>query len=114
MNVAVQGTKNFKDYSVFMRAMGVALSSCDDGEFNVYTVGPAVVNTYTSEFCNVSEAGLKQRGIKVRFFRVPPSYVAENIENFQYVALLSTPKERPSFLINTAEENGVENAIFRY
>ena len=35
MNVAVQGTKNFIEYNVFMRAMGVALSSiADDKEFN--------------------------------------------------------------------------------
>jgi hypothetical protein len=26
MNVAIQGTKNFINYNVFMRAMGVALS----------------------------------------------------------------------------------------
>lgn len=114
MNVAVQGTKEFYDYTVFMRAMGVALSSCSDDEFNVYTAGPAQVNSFTSEFCNLSENGLKRRGIKVRFYKVPPSYIEENIESFDYFAFLSTPNQRPSKLTATAELAGVETGIFRY
>lgn len=114
MNVAVQGTKEFYDYTVFMRAMGVALSSCSDDEFNVYTAGPAQVNSFTSEFCNLSENGLKRRGIKVRFYKVPPSYIEENIESFDYFAFLSTPNQRPSKLAATAELAGVETGIFRY
>ena len=39
MNIVVQGTKEFSDYNVFMRAMGVALSSIPNGdvEFNVFS-----------------------------------------------------------------------------
>jgi hypothetical protein len=114
MNVAVQGTKEFSDYQVFMRAMGVALSSCNDNEFNVYTAGPAQVNSYTSEFCNLSEDGLRRRGIKVRFFKVPPSFIQDNIDDFNYFAFLSSPNERPSKLTAAAELAGVETGIFRY
>jgi hypothetical protein len=114
MNVAVQGTKEFLDYQVFMRAMGVALSSCNDGEFNVYTAGPAQVNSFTSEFCNLSEEGLRRRGIKVRFFRVPPSALEENWSSFDYFAFFSTPNQRPSKLVSSAESAGVEVGIFRY
>lgn len=114
MNVAVQGTKEFSDYTIFMRAMGVALSECSDDEFNVYTAGPARVNSYTAEFCNLSEDGLKRRGIKVRYFKVPPSYIEENIDSFNYVAFLSTPNQRPSRLVASAELAGVETGIFRY
>jgi hypothetical protein len=114
MNVAVQGTKEFSDYSVFMRAMGVALSSVDDGEFNVYTAGPSNVNSYTAEFCNRSENSLKQRGIKVKYMKVPPSYIEENINVFDYFAFLSTPNQRPSKLTAVAELSGVETGIFRY
>lgn len=114
MNVAVQGTKEFSGYDVFMRAMGVALSSISDEEFNVYTAGPAQINSYTAEFCNLSERTLKGRGIKVRFFKVPPSYIETNMNTFDYFAFLSTPNQRPSSLIASAELAGVENAIFRY
>jgi hypothetical protein len=114
MNVAVQGTKEFSDYTVFMRAMGVALSSCTDKEFYVYSAGPAQINSFTSEFCNLSEDGLKRRGIKVRFFKVPPSYIEENISSFNYFAFLSTPNQRPSKLAASAELAGVETGIFRY
>lgn len=114
MNVAVQGTKEFSDYNVFMRAMGVALSSCKDPEFNVYSAGPANINSYTAEFCNLSENSLKQRGIKVKFMKVPPSYIEENMNAFDFFAFLSTPNQRPSKLVASAELAGVENAIFRY
>jgi hypothetical protein len=114
MNVAVQGTKEFSDYTVFMRAMGVALSSVEDGEFNVYSAGPATINSFVSEFCNLSENGLKRRGIKVRFYKVPPSFIEENMESFNYLAFLSTPNQRPSKLVSSAELSGVEIGIFRY
>jgi hypothetical protein len=114
MNVAVQGTKEFSDYNVFMRAMGVALSSVEDGEFNVYTAGPAQVNSFTAEFCNMSENGLRRRGIKVRYYKVPASYIEDNFDIIDYIAFLSTPNQRPSKLVASAELAGVETGIFRY
>lgn len=114
MNVAVQGTKEFSDYTVFMRAMGVALSEVNDGEFNVYSAGPSNINRFTSEFCNLSEDGLRRRGIKIKHFRVPPSYIEEHMDSFNYFAFLSTPNQRPSKLTASAELAGVETGIFRY
>lgn len=114
MNIAVQGTKLFSDYNVFMRAMGVALSEVSDNEFNVYCAGPAQVNSFTAEFCNLSESGLRQRGIKVKYLKVPSSYIEENISEFDYFAFLSAPHERPSKLAGVAELSGVETGIFRY
>jgi hypothetical protein len=114
MNVGVQGTKEFSDYNIFLRAMGVALSDVKDDEFNVYTVGPAQINSFTAEFCNRSENSLKQRGIRVRFYKVPASYVEENAEYFDYFAFLSSPNQRPSKLTASLELKGVEIGIFRY
>jgi hypothetical protein len=64
MIVAVQGTNDFNDYQVFLRAMSVALSGMkeDDNEFIIYSVGPAKVNSFVSEFSNLSERGMKARG----------------------------------------------------
>lgn len=116
MIVAVQGTNGFDDYSVFMRAMGVAMSSMksDDKEFLVYSVGPAKVNNFVAEFCNLSERGMKARGKKIRFFKVPISWVQENISSFDYLAYLSGPKESVSSLVSAAELSNVEVGIFRY
>ncbi|MFY9331912.1 MAG: hypothetical protein WAO41_09585, partial [Candidatus Nanopelagicales bacterium] len=91
MNIVVQGTKEFSNYNVFLRAMGVALSDINDGEFNLYSVGPANINSFTAEFCNLSEKSLKQRGIKARYYKVPASFIEDNMKNFQYFAFLSTP-----------------------
>ena len=114
MNIAVQGTKEFSDYNIFLRAMGVALSDINDGELNVYTAGPAQINSFTAEFCNRSENSLKQRGIKVRFYKVPSSFIEENAESFNYFAFLSAPNQRPSRLTATMELAGVEVGLFRY
>lgn len=114
MNVAVQGTKEFTDYNVFLRAMGVALSDIDDNQFNVYSVGPAQINSFTAEFCNRSENSLKNRGIKVKFYKVPASYIEENADDFDYFAFLCTPNQNPSRLTGYMELNGIEVGIFRY
>lgn len=114
MNIVVQGTKEFSNYNVFLRAMGVALSDIDDGEFNLYSVGPANINSFTAEFCNLSEKSLKQRGIKARYYKVPPSFIEENMKSFQYFAFLSTPSQKPSRLVASAELGGVEVGLFRY
>ena len=99
---------------MLFRSMGVALSSCKDGEFNVYSAGPAQINSFTAEFCNLSESGLKRRGIKVRYYKVPASAIEENWSAFDYFAFLSTPNQRPSKLAASAELAGVETGIFRY
>jgi hypothetical protein len=114
MNVAVQGTKEFSDYNVFLRAMGVALSDINDNEFNVYSAGPAQINSFTAEFCNRSENSLKQRGVKVRFFKVPMSFIEENSGSFDYFAFLCTPNQRPSRLTASMEFSGVEVGIFKF
>jgi predicted Fe-Mo cluster-binding NifX family protein len=114
MNIVVQGTKEFSDYNVFMRAMGVALSDVKDNNFNVYSVGPAQINSFTSEFCNRSENSLKQRGIKVKFYQVPVSFIEKSVESFDYLAFFSTPNQKPSRLASSMESSGVEVGLFRY
>ncbi len=116
MVVAVQGTKDFDDYQVFLRAMGVALSTMQeqDPEFLIYSAGPAKVNSMVSEFANVTERGMKSRGKKIKFFKVPPSYLEENIQHVNYFAFLSKPKEQLSKLVAQAELNNVEVGIYRY
>ena len=116
MIVGVQGTSNFDDYSVFLRAMGVALSgmSSEDTEFYVYSAGPAKINSYVSEFCNLSERGFKSRGRKIKFYKVPPMWLTENINSFNYFAFFSKPNEPVSKVVGAAQLNNVEVGIFRY
>jgi hypothetical protein len=116
MIVAVQGTSEFNDYQVFLRAMSVALSGMQEGdkEFTIYSAGPSVINSYVSEFCNLSERGMKSRGRKIKFYKVPPSWVEENMQYISYFAYLSKPKQPVSKLVASAELNNVEVGIFRY
>lgn len=116
MIVGVQGTSSFDDYKVFLRSMGVAMSMLkdEDQEFYVYSAGPGNVNSMVSEFINLSERGMKARGKKIKFFKVAPSWITENILSFDYIAYLATPNENSSKLVSEAQENNIEVGIFRH
>ena len=116
MNVVVQGTNSFDDYNVFIRAMGVAMSTMQDGdnELHVYSAGPARINSMVSEFCNLSERGMRARGKKIKHYRVPADWVSENMEYINYFAFLSKPKQPISKLVAEAELKNIEVGIFRY
>lgn len=116
MIVVVQGTNEFSDYNVFLRAMGVALSNmkADDNEFNIYSAGPAKINSFVSEFSNLSERGMKARGRKIKFYKVPAYWVDENLEYVNYFAFLSKPNQPLSRLAANAELKNIELGIFRY
>ncbi|MEY3378243.1 MAG: hypothetical protein RLZZ328_1403 [Bacteroidota bacterium] len=116
MIVGVQGSSSFDDYQVFLRAMGVALSgiSEEDRYFYIYSAGPANVNAMCTEFVNVSERSLKSRGIKIKMYKVPPSWIDENINTVNYFAYLCKPNEKSSRLVGQAELNNIEVGIFKY
>lgn len=116
MIIAVQGSKDFDSYQIFMRAMYVAMSDIkqDDKEIYLYSAGPGRINNFVAEFSNVTEDSLKARGIKIRFFKVPPSWVEENINVISYFAYLSKPKEQMSRLARFAEDNNVELGWFKF
>lgn len=116
MIIAVQGSKDFDDYNIFLRAIGVAMSGMtkDDTEVNIYSVGPSRVNSMVLEFCNLSERSMKARGMKIRNYKVPVDWMIENLERVNYFAFLSRPKQPPSKLTAEAELKGVEVGIFRY
>ena len=116
MIVAVQGTNEFDDYNLFLRAISVALSGMKEEEkdFIIYSVGPTRVNSFVSEFSNLSERGMKARGRKIKFYKVPESWVHDNMENINYFAFLSKPKQPVSKLTTFAESKNVEVGIFRY
>jgi hypothetical protein len=116
MIVAVQGTNDFDDYNIFIRAMGVALSTMqeEDKEFVIYSAGPARINSFVSEFSNLSERGMKARGRKIKFYKVASAWLEENMEQINYFAFLSNPKQANSKLVSAAELKNIEVGIFRY
>ena len=116
MIVAVQGTKEFNQYSIFLRAMSVALSGMkdEDSEFIIYSAGPLKINNFVSEFSNLSERGMKARGKKIKFYNVAPAWLSEHIDQISYFAFLSNPKEPKSKLVLTAEANNIDVGLFRY
>lgn len=116
MIVGIQGTNSFSDYQVFLRAIGVAMSGMqdDDKQLYIYSSGPAKVNSMVSEFSNLSERGFKSRGMKIKFFKVPPLWLKENITEINYLIFLSKPNEPVSKIVAEAELNNVEVGIFRY
>jgi hypothetical protein len=116
MIVAIQGTKTFSDYSVFLRAMGTALSEMkdDDKEFYIYSAGPAQINSMALEFSNVSERSLKARGIRIKMIKVPPSWIKQNVHSLGYFAFFSKPKEPVSPIVSYAESKDALVGVYRF
>jgi hypothetical protein len=115
MIVVVQGSNDFADYNVFLRAIGVAMSSMkDDNELYIYSVGPSKINSMVMEFCNLSERGMKSRGMKIKSYKVHSSWVIENMEYVNYFMYLCKPKQSVSKLVAEAELKNVEVGIFKY
>jgi hypothetical protein len=116
MKIGIQGTRSFTDYSVFLRAMGTSLSELgsEDKEFTIYSAGPSEINSMGMEFSNISERSLKARGIKIRFVKVPPSWLKNNLEDLAYFAFFSAPKEPVSDIVDLAELKNISVGIYRY
>lgn len=116
MIVGVQGTRNFNEYNIFLRAMGTALSSMEesDQEFIIYSVGPTNINSMAMEFSNISERSLKARGIRIRMQRVPAKWMKENVKELDYLAFFSKPKEPVTDIVEAAEAKDIEVGIYRY
>lgn len=118
MMVVVQATNEFKDYTVFLRAMGVILScmSQDDNELAIYAVGSkdSKVAEFAMEFCNVSEKGMKLRGKKISMYKTTDAWINEYLKQMNYFAFFSNTKQSTSSLAKRAKEQGVELGIFQY
>jgi len=116
MKIAIQGSKAFNQYEVFLNGMGrtLALLDPEDKEFLIYSAGPARTNEMALEFSNISERSLKARGIKIRMFKVPPSWIKENVHDLDYFAYFCNRKEPVSDLIDYVEARDKEVGIYRF
>ena len=116
MKIAIQGSRNFNQYEVFLNGMGRTLAMLDseDTEFFLYSIGPARTNEMAMEFSNISERSLKARGIKIRLFKVPPSWLKSNIHDMDYFAYFCNKKEPASAMVDFAESKDIEIGIYRF
>jgi hypothetical protein len=96
--------------------MGVALSGMkdDDPEFVIYSVGPVKINAMVSEFSNLSERGMKSRGKKIKYYKVPTQWVEKNMSYVNYFAFLCNAHQTKSRLVEKAELQNIEVGIFKY
>lgn len=116
MLIGVQGTKSFNDYTVFLRAMGTAMSMMDpsDKTIIIYAAGTYQLNAMAEEFVNVSERSLKARGVKIKLFKMSPKWMKENITKLNYFAFFSKPKEPVSDIVEIADAKSIDVGVYRY
>ena len=116
MKIGIQGTKDFSDYSVFLRAMRVALSDLkqDETEFIIYSAGPAKINSFAIEFINITERTMKTQGIRTRVIKLSPGTLKKEMGSMDYFAYFCVPKESANDLVREAEDKDIEVGIFRY
>jgi len=114
MIVVTQGSRNFNDYSVFLRAMFTSLSMIqpDDQTFTIYSIGPLRINQMSEEYINVSN--FKARGMKAKFMRVNEDFVKTNIDSVNYLTYFCNKGEPVGGLVDFAEEKDVEVGVYRF
>lgn len=117
MNLVIQGTKNFSDYSIFLSAMRTAMIILQEQEsdnLTVFSAGPVKVNNMAREFINVTERSLKSRGVKTKLVNIPPKWIDKNLADIDYFVYLCNPKESVSPQVEVARAKDVEVGIYRY
>jgi hypothetical protein len=116
MIVGVQGTSSFNNYNIFLRSMAVALSELTetDKDFLIYSAGPNNINMMAMEFVNLSERGMKARGKSIKFFKVTPEWLEENVKDINHFAFLSNPKEPVSKIVHSSKLNNINTNIYTF
>lgn len=117
MILVVQGSHSFDDYAVFLNGLFRAMSDMEknnDRELIIYSAGPRRVNNMATEFANVSEDGMRSRGIKFSMRRVPIQWMKEHIHEADYFAYFCKRKEPVSDLVEAAEAKDVQVGVFRF
>jgi len=57
---------------------------------------------------------MKARGKKIKFYKVAPIWMKENLNQVNYFAFLSKPDESVSKLVSEAQLKNIEVGIFKY
>ena len=116
MIVGVQGTSSFDNYQIFLRSMAVALSELleNDKDFHIYSAGPNNINMMAMEFSNLCEKGMKSRGKTIKFFKVSPQWLEENISEVNHFAFLSNPKEPVSKIVHVSKLNNINTNVYNF
>jgi hypothetical protein len=116
MIVGVQGTSSFDNYNIFLRSMAVALSELleEDKNFHIYSAGPNNINMMAMEFANLSEKGMKSRGKSIKFIKVTPQWLEENISEINHFAFLSNPREPVSKMVHISKLNNINTNVYNF
>jgi hypothetical protein len=118
MILAIQGTKRFNDYPVFLSAMGTALFKMSkdesDKELYIYSAGPNKTNSIAEEYVGVSEKSFRSRGMKIQLRKVPPFWIKDNIDYIDYFAYFCVEGEVVAPIVNLARSKGVTTEAYRY
>jgi hypothetical protein len=96
--------------------MAVALSELleEDKNFYIYSAGPNNINMMAMEFANLSEKGMKSRGKSIKFIKVTPQWLEENISEINHFAFLSNPKEPVSKMVHISKLNNINTNVYTF
>lgn len=120
MKILVYGSRDFEDYSTFMRAMIVSMDgTLQDGDrFEVLSGGPFKINNYTAGFMNSSENFLKQKGIKSSFRKILIKDIKENLDKYGVdKVIFFTTKNNKAYsfdsILMKANDLEIENVVYK-
>jgi hypothetical protein len=85
-----------------------------DKMITIMSAGPAQINSFGQEFSNITERSLKARGIKIKIVKIPPSWIKDNLNEINYLAYFSKPKESLPEIIELADAKDIEVGVYRF
>jgi hypothetical protein len=66
------------------------------------------------EFINITERGLKARGIRSKLVKVPPSWIEQNHHKIDLLAFYALPKQEIPAMITRVSNKGVNVQFYRF
>lgn len=106
MKIAIQGTRNFKKYDLFLQAMYMVLTKAKDlghKEIVFFTAGSANINSMAIGFTNIISDSLKSHGVRARVIPLPPKEIKAKFAEIDKFLFFCNPKEPYSDLMKFFE-----------
>lgn len=92
--IAIQGTKSFSDYSIFLRGMYSILAKLDGTkQIVIYSAGPANINSMLDGFFNITSDTLKSNGVTTKIVPLPPKEIKNRFSEVDRFLYFCNPKE---------------------
>tara|TARA_B110000259_G_scaffold180550_1_gene221432 strand:- start:3115 stop:3480 length:366 start_codon:yes stop_codon:yes gene_type:complete len=112
MKIVIQGTRNFKDYEIFLTGMRYVIERREptDTQLTFYAAGPANINAMLLGFINITENTMKSNGVRAKIVRLPHSEIQKKLPEVDKFLFFCLPKEPGTNLVKYFQDKDPEKS----